>query len=246
MKILKEVLDESKNGSISVAGKFYSFDDLSYYLDSLGNELEDKVLSNSNYNKERIHHLKKPFFKNLLNDINNGIYNDVLCEEELDKCSNLNEIISDNNLRDISKEEYKHLSNLVSDYFVDKLYTIINDEFNKIDEGIINDYNLKINSDQFYASLDIIYNNMFSKDGGLFFERYGLPINVDKSDNISEFYLLRNGDRLIQDSNGILIFKDKTNDGLVDLLEEGPGITHKTNGEDNKSKYLMGDDYSYR
>ncbi|MFW6024917.1 MAG: hypothetical protein ACOCRX_01100 [Candidatus Woesearchaeota archaeon] len=247
MKILKEIFNESKNGTVSIAGKFNSFDDLSYYLNSVANELEDKISYDSNYIREKIHHLKKPFFKNLLKDINEGIYDDVISEDDLEKYYYLNETISDNNLREVSKKEYKYLANLVSDHFVDKLYTVISNEFKKIDNDLINRYEMNINKDQFYASLDIVYNNMFSKEGGLFFERYGLPINLDSSDSMSEFYLLQNGDRLVQNTNGTFIFKNKTNEGLVDLIENGSDITYKTRNKDTKKKkYLMGNDYSYR
>ncbi len=219
LKKIKEKINPVNNGSTFISGIYNDLNEFSSYLNDISSKIEDKNnVKYPNYNKKRVSKLKKPSLNNIINYSKN--------EENIDS---LEEIL----------DEKK------SDEFMSNLRKRVKEEFNLISEIIKKDYLISLNQDNFYASVDIIYNDLYFENIRSI-ENYGLLLDFKSSDNIDKLILLENGNKKVYKDNYSIVFKNKTDLGLIDLMEKGIWIEDETSEEDNNSKYRLKKDYSLR
>ncbi len=244
MEELKKNIEPGEKGSVIIAGTYDNLKTFSDHLEkiseklSCSNEVEEECFAT-----KRLEYLKKPLLTQLVTEIDTGEYDELLMEEDLEL---VKEIIGKD---EITKGDYDVLVDKISGVFSENLYSSVKEHFEEIDKSIKEDYGLEIIRDDIFASVDILYNDMYFSDGFLKFERYGMPVKVDENSSMEEFYLLKNGGKAVYDQNNSIVFTNKTDEGLIDLLENGLGvkdILDKGSEKGHKKKYEMETDYSIR
>ncbi|MFW6024788.1 MAG: hypothetical protein ACOCRX_00450 [Candidatus Woesearchaeota archaeon] len=244
MNIFRQKNKKIPGYETKVVGEYENLNELRSYLKKLSEDLEDNMLYKpSNYDWKRIKHLNRP--------LNYELIDLVLNEENKEIPDNSKDYI--NYIKKvptiITQKNYDSLFDLVNNELKDHLFNKIKTQYDKIDDEIKKDYKLKLNEENIFHYLDMKYDESgYYPRGGVFIERWGFPVEVNNSDEINKFYITDNGNKILYDSKGGLIFKRDDKESLEDFITHGKKVKDMLESKEKESfreKYQMMTDYLF-
>ncbi|MFW6024915.1 MAG: hypothetical protein ACOCRX_01090 [Candidatus Woesearchaeota archaeon] len=175
-----------------------------------------------------------------------GLFNNVSeINEFLDSYFNL----IDFQVQKINKKKCEKIDFLRETSFLNNNFEELIYHFSLIDENIKKRYKLSYDDNKIYYSTYLFENSSSLNFETQYIERYRLPIEVNNSSFINEFYLDFSKNFILDNGRKVLIFKDRSKKGLSDLIEHGFNVTKKVDllhGIMSKERYRFYDDYTYK
>ncbi len=214
MKLYKDIYGLEPGSNTFICGEFDSINMIKDYLDQISFKLENVLGNNlSNYDRKRINFMKKPFHKDLYQIIRDEKIYENEDEVRIDRYSNII----------LNQEKYDELFERLNSSLDEKIKEKVFERYNEINDSIKNNYSFKIDEDNIYYKLKTHLNSSSYYLKESYFEDYALPVNLD-SNNLKKFYLNPKGNKYLHDQSGSILFKNKSVDGLKDLMKNGTKI----------------------